>query len=301
MKRVVVIATMLACMLANVTARADNAAASAAAEKLFREGKAFFAASRYEEAAEKFRASQEIEPSVGALLSLGDVYRAQSKVASAWSAYVAARDLANTKNDERASDAQQRAAEIAPRLPRLTVRFAVPSNATVTDNGLRLPPASFGTALPVDPGPHVIVATAPGRRTFRTTATLAEGQTREVVVPELEREQRVVERERADASDDTGNAGRRVGLGLLGSGGVVAAAGLVFGGIAIAKWSSVTSTCPGKVCDSEAARASAVEEANTAQTFAAVSTISVAIGAVAMVTGLVFFLQAPAKTTGSLR
>lgn len=273
------------------SATAQSPAASAA-ETLFREGKTLAAAQRYDEAIAKFRASQELEASVGVLLSLGDAYRARGKVASAWSAYVSAKSLAESKSDPRVTDAELRAASVRARLPRLIIRVASTADVSVTDNGLPLPPASFGSALPVDPGSHEIVASAKGRRSFRVTEDLTEGQSRAVAIPALEID--------PIAPDDaSGNTQRTVGTGLVIGGAASAVIGLVLGSVAISKWNTVTSTCPNRLCDTAADRSAVHDDATAADTFAVASTITVAVGVVALAAGLVLRMTAPSKAPAS--
>lgn len=283
----------LALLLSTAQADAQNSAASAAAEKLFREGKSLSAAAKYDDAIAKFRASQELEPSVGVLLSLGDAYRALGKVASAWSAYVSATDLARARGDSRVADAEQRAADVSARVARLTIRLAVPIDVSVSDNGLTLPAASLGSSLPVDPGPHVIVATAKGRRTFRATEDLVEGRSSEVLVPVLERDE--PSPVTAPEADRSSTRRTLVPILLIG-GGITTVAGLVFGAFAVSKWSSVTTACPERQCDTATERESARGDARSAQGFATVSTVAVAVGTIALGTGLVLHLTAPSKT-----
>ncbi|MBS2020166.1 MAG: hypothetical protein JST00_45320 [Deltaproteobacteria bacterium] len=295
LKELAAAAIALGVLLAPGTSSAQNTAASAAAEKLFREGKALAASQRYEEAIEKFTASQELEPSVGVLLSLGDAYRARGRVASAWSAYTSARDLAKTKGDARVIDAEQRAAEVSPRLPRLTIHVVAPvPDIQVTDNGLPLPRASFGTSLPVDPGVHTIVATAKGRRTFRGSTSVAEAQAGTIDVPILELDPLASDARRDDGRGDTQ---RTIGTSLLVGGGAVTAVGLVFGGIALSKWSSVESACPDRVCDTNEERSATEGDARAADRFAVASTVTVGIGLAAVAAGIVLRMIAPSRTT----
>ena len=287
--RAPVAALVAACLLVGTSALAQSPAASAA-ETLFREGKALYATQRYDDAIEKFRASQDLEPSVGVLLSLGDAYRARGRVASAWSAYVSAKDLAKTKGDSRVTDAEVRAAAVRPRLPHLTIRLRSAGDVSVQDNGLTLPPASFGSSLPVDPGPHTIVATAKGHRPFRATADLSEGQSREIVVPALEVEPLAQQAEPADATR------RTVVAGLLIGGGALTVVGLVFGGLAISKWSTVADKCPNRVCENDSDRSAVRGDAKTADGFAIASTVTVAVGVLAVAAGVVLRVTAPSST-----
>lgn len=267
------------------------------ANKLFQEGRALVEKKQYPEAIEKFKASHAMEPSVGALLNLGDAYKELGKIASAWSAYTNATSLAKARSDNRAAEAEQRAKALEPRLPKLTVHTtARHAEMSVTDNGLALPAASFETALPVDPGPHAVVATAKGKKAFRASIDLAEGQSREVIIPALE-DDPSASAPLGDPGKDSsrGDTQRTVGTGLLIGGGVVTVAGLVFGAVAISKWGTVKDTCPDKHCPTEADRARLDDDARSAGTFATISTIGVIVGVVAAGAGLALHLTAPSK------
>lgn len=279
-------ACFAACLLVSAAAAAQSPAASAA-ETLFREGKALAAQQRYEEAIEKFRASEDLEPSVGVLLSLGDAQKARGKVSSAWGAYVSARDLAKAKGDSRVTDAEQRIAEVLPRLPYLMIRVSMPQSVTVTEDGLVLPPASLGSKLPVDPGPHTVVATAPGYRTFRSTESFTEGEYREILVPLLHRDALV-------ENDDSTR--RTVGTGLVIGGGAATVLGLAFGAVAISNWTDVKDTCPNRVCANASDRDAVQGKANTANGLAIASTATIAVGLAVLAAGLVLRLTTPAKS-----
>jgi len=72
----------------------------------------------------------------------------------------------------------KRIADLAPRVPRLTIRLAPAApDATVTLDGAKLSPALFGTALPVDPGEHRIDVAAPDRVPTSQSVTMRERDT----------------------------------------------------------------------------------------------------------------------------
>lgn len=67
-------------------------------------------------------------------------------------------------------------AQIEPRIPKLNITVAGPGSAgaKVTMDGTEVPSALIGAAQPVDPGPHVLRATANGWRPTESKVTLAE-------------------------------------------------------------------------------------------------------------------------------
>lgn len=292
------------------SAQAQSTSVQAAlAETLFREGKQLLeeasklsgpaASAKLDEAIEKLRASDQSDRGVGTRIALGDAYRDRGKVGSAWASYNSARDFALTLSppDPRAEDAVKRAAEVAPRVPRLVIRVLQrQTELSVTDNGVAVPLGGLGSALPVDPGRHEIVATARGRRPFQTKVEVGEGQTQDVAIPLLEWDERTLT-PRTEA--DRGEPQRTIGNGLLIGGGAVVLVGLVLGGVALARWSDVKDVCPNPdACPTPAARSSVAGDRDAAATFATASTVVVSTGLVAAAVGLVLRLTAP-KTTSS--
>lgn len=167
-------------------------AATAGLEK-FNEGRKAYVAQDYAAALAAFKASLALLPSPNTRLYIGRCYRALGKVASAHTAlklaaqeaedrltasgekrYTATRDAAN-----------QEAAEIAPKVPFLTV--AVPANPppgfVVKINGTPLPQAAWGIATETDPGSVVVEATGRRLRPFKKTVKLAEGAHVRVEIP----------------------------------------------------------------------------------------------------------------------
>lgn len=70
------------------------------------------------------------------------------------------------------SDAARELSELEPRIPRLTIelRAAAPSEVSITLDGVSVAPDAIGSALPLDPGKHTIVATSPDERHERVVA-----------------------------------------------------------------------------------------------------------------------------------
>ena len=69
--------------------------------------------------------------------------------------------------------------ELAQTVPRLTV---VPpaggATVVVLRDGEPLDPATAGAATPIDPGPHKVTATAPGKKPFSTEFRLGAGESK---------------------------------------------------------------------------------------------------------------------------
>lgn len=280
-------------------ARADDANV-VAAEALFNEGRALLDKGRFEEACGRFARSQQIDPAVGTLLNLGECYEKLDKLASAWAAYRQAAALAITRNDERrASLARAAAAKAEPRLARLSISVEgqVPG-LVVTRNGATVDPAALDTAVPVDPGPQVVVATAPERKSWSTTIDVTQGATEAVRVPQLVLDESAIPPSPPPphaAGPPPGNTQRTVAIGLEIGGSAVLVGGLIFGGLAAARWASVEETCPDGRCPNEAERQRRASDADAARRFATASNVSLAIGGAALVAGIVLHLTAPGR------
>ncbi|MBW2522978.1 MAG: hypothetical protein JRI23_02325 [Deltaproteobacteria bacterium] len=163
----------------------------AAAEALFQRGKAHLEAGDTEAACSQLEASQKLDPAVGTLLFLGDCYEQLGRSASAWATFEEAASLAARQDQpQRERIARIRAAALATKLSTLTIEVSAPATEglLIRRGRASVPPASYGAALPVDPGSYRIEATAPGHEPWSTTVTVAEGKgAASVSVPPLTR------------------------------------------------------------------------------------------------------------------
>jgi hypothetical protein len=159
----------------------------AAAEALFREGRRLLEAGRYDEAAAKFGESQAQDPASGTLINLALASEKQGKLATAWVTYRDAAALARRDGRaDRLASAERKVHELEPRVPRVVLRSnAAADGLTIRLGAVAVGSGALGSAIPVDPGEYHVIATAPGRLSWDTTVTIGEGETREVVVPEL--------------------------------------------------------------------------------------------------------------------
>lgn len=162
-----------------------------AAEALFAEGQSLMTRGEYGQACPKLEESYRLDPATGALYAVALCHERQGKFASAWVEFM---DVASRANAERYPEREQLAREHAEalkgRLSFLTVRVddaARLRGLVVTRNGIGLGPAAWGSAIPIDPGRHEVVASAPGHAPWTTTLTIGAQPRRETVtVPKLE-------------------------------------------------------------------------------------------------------------------
>jgi len=216
------IGVVVALLTVSHSAQATN---KAAAESLFTAGQEAMERGDYETACQRFAASMEAEASVGAMLNLARCHQKVGKDASAWAEFREAAAMARRAGQpSREEGALQYAAELEARLSKLTIDVPAPvAGLKVTRNGADVPAGSFGTAVPVDPGTHVIEASAPGHESWRGEIAVGpNADTLTVTVPELAPGAGVAA---GPGSDGGGMTGREI------AGWVIAGAGVVGVGI----------------------------------------------------------------------
>lgn len=276
---------ILPCLLSLPSVAVAQAAASetasradhvARAQALFDEAKALMAANRYEEACARLEESQRLDPGSGTLINLGHCYEQTARVASAFRAFTASAAAARAAgNAEREQVAQQRAAAVAPRVPKLvlSVSAAAPPGLEVTLDGVAVPRKDWGVSLPLDPGTHRVSARAPGRPSFETSSMLAaDGATVTVSIPELGAG--------SGSADTAAQSGGGLGTqktvalaaGGLGVAGVIV--GSVFGLISNAKHDESDEYCTGNSCWDP----KGVDAMDSARTAGSVSTVAFVVG-----------------------
>jgi serine/threonine-protein kinase len=293
-------------MFVGSVAHADEKTASAAAaQKLFDEALVLMDAGGYAAACPKLARSQELAPSGGTLLNLGDCYEKNGQTASAWVSFRDAAARAATAGQKPAQAAALvRADALAPKLLHLNVTLAPGARVSgleIKRDGQVVSNAELGIDVPVDAGLHKLEATAPGRLPWTKNVGVVEGTPQEpVVIPMLEARPEAAPGSKADPS--TGNTQRTIGLVVAGGGLLAAGIGAVFGLKAFSTNDDALAHChdasDAKRCDPTGL--SLTEEARTQAT---ISTVLVTVGGVALAGGIVLYMLAPRAqpTVGTLR
>ena len=275
----------------------------AVAEELFRQGQSLMQAGKLEEACPKLAESQRLDPGTGTLLNLGACHEKQGKLASAWAEFSDAAALSQRDGrDDRVAFAKEHLAAIEPKLSRLTINVAagaaVPGFEVKLDDAVVGGP-SLGIALPIDPGPHAVAASAPGKRPWQAQVTIRVGPSQEtVVVQALVDAPQEASPSAAPASAATapeqsspGKTQRIIAYGLGGLGVVGLGLGTAFGLTAISKNDESNSKgCFGNDCISSAAGLR--RDARSAGTL---STVAFAVGGAALAGGAILFFTAPSS------
>lgn len=166
--------------------RMDN---RARAQQLFDSALADAEAGNLASACPKFLASQEADPKTSTLLNLASCYEKNGQTASAWGAFREAEGLARkVARADWESAARSHAEALEPKLLRLTIQVPeasrVPGLVVVRD-GAKLGAGEWGVAIPVDPGEHVVSASAMGRAPWETRSSVREASGT-VAIPVLE-------------------------------------------------------------------------------------------------------------------
>jgi hypothetical protein len=162
---------------------------SATARALFAEGRALMEKDRYEEACPKFEESLRVDPGMGTQFNLAHCWEKLGRTASAWALFLdVAAAARNASQPQREAAARDRAKALEPKLSRLRIEVSKPTGDMKIDrDGQDVGRAAWGTAVPVDPGEHVVEVSAPGKKTWSDKIEVpAAPRTVSLSVPELE-------------------------------------------------------------------------------------------------------------------
>ena len=163
--------------------RADAEALSGAAAELAKQG-------LYGAACAKYEASAGLDPSARRFMTLADCQERAGMTARAWMSFGDAQDWAQSRGDKvLAESARNNAKRLEAQLGRIEI-VVPPDNEIeglqIRRDGALVAEAVRGVPVPVDPGSHVVAATAPGRRSWATTIGMSPGKvTVSVIIPFL--------------------------------------------------------------------------------------------------------------------
>jgi hypothetical protein len=299
-------ALLLSVALATATSTA-RAADPAAAQTLFDEAKRLMSQRRFAEARDKFAESQRLDPGIGTLFHLADCEERMGLLATAWATYLEVAAEAKTSGEApRETAARERATALNPRVPHLTIEpgseRSTPGLQIMRDGSI-IGPAQWNVAVPLDPGPHTVDVTAPGKGSWHTSIDLRSSAAIVTTVPllaDMPTPPAVASRPGPPTSvTQTTSAevpigasrgtGQRVGGALVGVAGLVGlGVGTYYGVTSLQDHNNAQPHCGPAGCD-----ATGVSLRNDARQAGTVSTIALIGGGAALLVGIVVYATAP--------
>ncbi len=177
--------SVLVLLLLVRVASADEAAARAS----FKRAEELRKAGKWADACPLYDASYKDDPQLGVLLHLAECHEKVGRIATAWSEFSDAAELARSRGDSREAGAKAEADALAPRLAKLHV--APPpkliAGLVVKRDGADIT-VLVGTDMAIDPGEHTIVASAPGFVDFSAKVAISgEATTTQLALPALDK------------------------------------------------------------------------------------------------------------------
>jgi len=290
--------------------------AAATADSLFRDARALMKRGEFAQACPKLAESQRLDRAAGTAVNLSDCWAKLGRHADSLAALREALDLM-TPGDTRIAPVKEQIAALDKRVPRLTIRRApdAPAGLELQLDEISLGAGSLGSALPVNPGEHVVVARAPGWSEKKYSVSLAESESRVIDVtagPKLSEEpspsatpmpaKPVAHAATPVTQERPGSAQRTWGWVALG----VGAVGLAVGGVEYVQWKAADDDVKKNCKQSGGVFAcgdlkTAQERQDAANRDALVSNIAFGLGAAGILGGIVLLATAPSDTSGARR
>jgi len=286
--------------------RMAQAGDPAAAQTLFNQAREAVRGGDYAAACPMFEESQRLDAAIGTKFNLADCYEHEGRSASAWALFLEVASATKIVGQgAREQEARTRAAALAPHLS--TIVVAAPESAIdgleVKRDGETVGPMQWGKPMPIDPGRHTFVASAPGRLPWQTTVEVAAGARRvSLAIPALSpaaafepsasaSPSRELARTDGTTAAASGGLGAQKGAALVvGAVGVVGLGlGSVFGLVSLSKHDASELGCNAQSACSGPAAATRTEAIHAGN----VSTAAFAIGALAVTAGVVLWVTAP--------
>ncbi|MBS2016563.1 MAG: PEGA domain-containing protein [Deltaproteobacteria bacterium] len=300
--RLRVTAALLASALvfASAPARAGDPAAAREQVKI---GYELAQKGKCDEAIPHFVESIKLDVKAVTLINLAACEEKTGKLADALGHWVEARARAQAENNAAIQEeAEKKAKALEGRLPKLTVTLpaSAPKDAEVVRDGVVLGAASFGVALPVNPGAHTLVVKAKGYEDASTTVTIAEAEARSVELklgapkpPEpLASGAAPASGAAAEGASGPGTLAY-VGFGMAAVG---LGVGTVTGVLALGAASEAEKNCPGGVCANEGQKS----DAESGKTMGTISTIGFVVAGVGAAIGIYGLVWGTPKSSASV-
>jgi hypothetical protein len=255
----------------------------------------------YKGAEAEFRRANALFHAPTLVLGLARAQAGQGKFVEAWESYhsIILENVTTTPSFANAlADAQREIVKVEARRGRVTITVTGADAPKVTIDDAPLKTETLGVARFVDPGVHVVKASADGHKTATQSITIAEGSTQSVALA-LEVDPNAPAVVAATAPGDTSQPSSETTSGGGGSwnltagyvvGGVGAAfliEGIITGVIAIGKHSDLAKVCTNGCPSGDGSELSSYHTVGT------LSTVGFIVGAVGVAGGAVLILTAP--------
>jgi len=283
--------------LTSATPHARAASDAATAEALFTEARGRMAHGDYAAACPELEESQRLDPGMGTLFNLGDCYEHLGRTASAWAAFLDVASQAKSQNQPaREADARARAAALAPKLAHLSLvvpaEVAKTVGLVVKRDDIDVGKPQWGLVLPIDPGDHVVTATAPGKRPWTTPVSVAPGAKVSLELPVLVAATSAAAPEKSAPERTSFGAQRAAGVAALGVGVAALAVGSIEGLMSMSKKSDGDKNCSGAICNAQG-----VSDRDDARAAGNVSTVAFIVGGAMIAAGVLLYVLAPKTRT----
>jgi hypothetical protein len=281
-----------------VPSRAIAAPEDSRAEALFDEARGDMKRRDFAAAEPKLVESERLDPSLGTTLNLVVCRSELGELAAAWAD--GRRLLVDLPpSDDRRPFAEALVAALSRRVPKLMVRLTAPiPGEHVTLDGAQLQPSELDVARPVDPGPHHLVISAPGRPDRVESIDVSEGSAYEFLAESggTARGAPVPSPEPARIASRRPSRDRTIGWASIGVGLAGLAAGGTLGALAYDRAQAVRSDCPDKHCDSPAG----LQAASAGRELLAGTVVSLSVAVAATGMGIYFLRRDGGATVGSV-
>lgn len=275
---------------------AQTAADKASADALFDKGQKLIRkpndTAAWATACELFDASVKKFTQLGAQIALANCYEKIGKTASALGAFRAALSTATKIHDSRQQRIEQDITALEAKLSKIVIRLETINRVTgltVKCDGVEITPAEFGSAVPIDPGEHVVEASAPGRIAWSTRMSIPSTPgIVEIPIPILEKVPHL----------DNSQRIRRISSYIIGSGIAAVGVSAIFGTVAYVKWNTAEKN---HCYDADRCDPRGLKLAHDARTWGHMSTGTFLFGAGAAAAGTIIWLTARSVGSGEMR
>lgn len=303
--------TVAAFLLSAPVAHADDTAA----ETKFKAAVEHFKAQDYALACPEFEESERLDPNPSTEYFLAKCAAQNKHPAQAWNLFK--RAAAGIADPKQRAAAEQGATDLNSQVGLVTLVGTQPAPGLDVrlDGDAVTSQVLVGLPIAVEPGPHVLRATAPSRDEWKREFTIAKGESLSFTVPSLPSVEvatpvvtpptnvdkpSVVPSVVTPPLPEDATSKRRhkrhvIAATTVGVGAVTIVVGGVFGFAARSKWADAEASCGGNVdtCTNATSFAKAQDDVNASRDAGLLSNLFVGVGTAAVVTGVVLWFTAP--------